>query len=99
MSPAAMPWSRSALMAENAPAHRTATPRSAACAEPCLRASGRALSSPVLHQRDARAVRSVVGAIMRTPYDSTVQNYHLTTLDGGTRVVTEPLPSVRSVAL
>jgi predicted Zn-dependent peptidase len=28
-----------------------------------------------------------------------VQNYHLTTLDGGTRVVTEPLPSVRSVAL
>jgi predicted Zn-dependent peptidase len=36
---------------------------------------------------------------MRTPYDSTVQNYHLTTLDGGTRVVTEPLPSVRSVAL
>jgi predicted Zn-dependent peptidase len=44
-------------------------------------------------------VRSGVRAIMRTPYDSTVQNYHLTTLDCGTRVVTEPLPSVRSVAL
>ena len=44
-------------------------------------------------------MRSCVGAIMRTPYDSTVQNYLLTTLDGGTRVVTEPLPSVRSVAL
>jgi len=28
-----------------------------------------------------------------------VQNYLLTTLDGGTRVVTEPLPSVRSVAV
>jgi predicted Zn-dependent peptidase len=28
-----------------------------------------------------------------------VQNYLLTTLDGGTRVVTEPLPSVRSVAI
>jgi len=32
-------------------------------------------------------------------YDATVQNYLLTTLDGGTRVVTEPLPSVRSVAM
>ena len=28
-----------------------------------------------------------------------MQNYLLTTLDGGTRVVTEPLPSVRSVAV
>jgi predicted Zn-dependent peptidase len=28
-----------------------------------------------------------------------MQNYLLTTLDGGTRVVTEPLPSVRSVAI
>lgn len=28
-----------------------------------------------------------------------MQNYHLTTLDGGTRVVTEPLPTVRSVAI
>ncbi len=28
-----------------------------------------------------------------------VENYLLTTLDGGARVVTEPLPSVRSVAL
>jgi predicted Zn-dependent peptidase len=28
-----------------------------------------------------------------------VQNYLLTTLDGGTRVVTEPLPTVRSVAI
>jgi predicted Zn-dependent peptidase len=28
-----------------------------------------------------------------------VQNYLLTTLDGGTRVVTEPLPSVRSAAI
>jgi predicted Zn-dependent peptidase len=28
-----------------------------------------------------------------------VQNYLLTTLDGGTRVVTEPLPAVRSVAI
>jgi predicted Zn-dependent peptidase len=28
-----------------------------------------------------------------------VQSYHLTTLDGGTRVITEPLPSVRSVAV
>src|SRR5918996_2924785 len=44
MSPAAMPWSSSALMAENAPAHRTATTMSATCAEYCLRASGSALS-------------------------------------------------------
>ncbi|HXV56658.1 MAG TPA: pitrilysin family protein [Gaiellaceae bacterium] len=28
-----------------------------------------------------------------------MQNYHLTALDGGTRVVTEPLPSVRSAAI
>ncbi|MGH2995766.1 MAG: M16 family metallopeptidase [Gaiellaceae bacterium] len=28
-----------------------------------------------------------------------MQSYHLTTLDGGTQVVTEPLPSVRSVAI
>ena len=34
-----------------------------------------------------------------SPYDARVQNYLLTTLDGGTRVVTEPLPSVRSVAI
>ena len=28
-----------------------------------------------------------------------VQNYLLTTLDGGARVITEPLPTVRSVAI
>ena len=28
-----------------------------------------------------------------------MQSYLLTTLDGGTRVVTEPLPAVRSVAI
>jgi predicted Zn-dependent peptidase len=28
-----------------------------------------------------------------------VQSYHLTTLDGGTQVITEPLPTVRSVAI
>jgi predicted Zn-dependent peptidase len=32
-------------------------------------------------------------------YHASVQNYLLTTLDGGTRVVSEPLPSVRSVAI
>jgi predicted Zn-dependent peptidase len=32
-------------------------------------------------------------------YDSAVQNYLLTTLDEGPRIITEPLPSVRSVAL
>ena len=34
-----------------------------------------------------------------TPYHASVQNYLVTTLDGGTRVVTEPLQSVRSVAI
>ena len=32
-------------------------------------------------------------------YDASVQNYLLTTLDSGTRVVTEPLPAVRSAAI
>jgi len=32
-------------------------------------------------------------------YDAGVQSYLLTTLDGGGRVITEPLPSVRSVAI
>lgn len=32
-------------------------------------------------------------------YDGAVQNYLMTTLDGGARVVTEPLPTVRSVAI
>ena len=32
-------------------------------------------------------------------YDAIVQSYLLTTLDGGGRVITEPLPSVRSVAI
>jgi predicted Zn-dependent peptidase len=37
---------------------------------------------------------------LTTPkYDGAVQNYLLTTLDGGARVITEPLPTVRSVAI
>ena len=37
---------------------------------------------------------------LRIPqYDPAVQNYLLTQLDGGTRVITEPLPSVRSAAI
>ena len=35
----------------------------------------------------------------RDAYDASVQNYLLTTLDSGTRVVTEPLPAVRSAAI
>jgi predicted Zn-dependent peptidase len=34
-----------------------------------------------------------------TLYDAAVQSYTLTALDGGGRVITEPLPSVRSVAI
>jgi predicted Zn-dependent peptidase len=39
------------------------------------------------------------GILVVAQYDAGVQNYLLTTLDNGARVVTEPLPSVRSVAL
>jgi predicted Zn-dependent peptidase len=51
--------------------------------------------------RAAFRVRSFPKAsIPRLPkYDGAVQNYLLTTLDSGARVVTEPLPTVRSVAI
>src|SRR5688572_2666319 len=39
------------------------------------------------------------GILGPAQYDASVQNYLLTTLDNGSRVVTEPLPSVRSVAM
>src|SRR5688572_29889893 len=39
------------------------------------------------------------GILGPAQYDASVQNYLLTTLDNGARIVTEPLPSVRSVAL
>jgi predicted Zn-dependent peptidase len=35
----------------------------------------------------------------RDHYDQGVQNYLVTTLDNGARIITEPLPSVRSAAI
>jgi predicted Zn-dependent peptidase len=37
--------------------------------------------------------------VAATTYDPAVQNYLLTQLDSGTRLITEPLPSVRSAAI
>ena len=45
------------------------------------------------------ATRAAPTARPEGAYHASVQSYLLTALDGGTRVVAEPLPAIRSVAL